>query len=346
VTIPVRNIYFMLLYAWNHFQGGPVTDIGQDQSPDLPTLLAKVLNAGTHRLLRRGVDRGYRQALEHTRSPRGRLMLDHMIKQQTMMRGVAVCEVDELTPDVLHNRILRSTLITLSDCTDLSSDLRHELRMTARRFTEVTHIRLTADLFHRVQLSRNTAQYGLLMHVCEFVFSSMMPDEAGTGTKFQSVLRDEVRMSTLFEDFLRNFYRAGFAHCTVGSQVMTWDTGGGVATNSALLPVMQTDITVRSPSRTVIIDAKYYAQTLATGRFGQRLRSAHLYQLSTYLAHEERRSGRQVAGMLIYPLTSIALEEQFTLLGHSVTVATVDLSMPWPHIAERLTALLDTQLAA
>jgi hypothetical protein len=36
----------MLLYAWNHFQAGPVTDLGQDESPDLPTLLSKVLLTG------------------------------------------------------------------------------------------------------------------------------------------------------------------------------------------------------------------------------------------------------------------------------------------------------------
>src|SRR5690606_25887343 len=142
VTIPVRNIYFMLLYAWNRFQGGPVTDIGQDQSPDLPTLLAKVLLTGSHRLLRRGIDRGYRQTLEHTRSPPGRLMLEHMVKQRARMRGVAVCEIDELTRDILHNRILRSTMLALSNCLALRSDLRHQLRMTARRFIGVTDIRL------------------------------------------------------------------------------------------------------------------------------------------------------------------------------------------------------------
>src|SRR5690606_41608280 len=52
------------------------------------------------RLLRRGLDRGYRQTTELTRAPRGRLLIDPMIKQQTMMRGLAVCEVDELTPDI------------------------------------------------------------------------------------------------------------------------------------------------------------------------------------------------------------------------------------------------------
>ncbi|MFP9139240.1 5-methylcytosine restriction system specificity protein McrC [Devosia sp. XGJD_8] len=335
----------MLLYAWNHFQAGPVTDIGQDQSPDLPTLLAKVLLTGSNRLLRRGVDRGYRQSVEHTRSPRGRLLLDDMIKQQTMMRGVAVCEFDELTPNVLHNRILRSTLLALAACREIHRDLRHELRLTARRFHDVCDVRLTGDLFHRVQLSRNTAQYGLLMRTCEFVFHSLMPDEQGPGTRFESILKDEVRMSALFEDFLRNFYRSEFPQYKIGSEILSWEAESENPESLRLLPGMQTDITVRSETQTLIIDAKFYSQTLASGRYGQRIRSTHLYQLASYLAHEARRPDRQVSGMLLYPRTTIDLEERYGLLGQSVTVATIDLSASWSEVGECLRNLLAASIS-
>jgi 5-methylcytosine-specific restriction enzyme subunit McrC len=287
----------------------------------------------------KGSDPGGNQQTEYTRAPRGRLLIDPMIKQQTMMRGIAVCELDELTPDILHNRILLSTLLALSGCSELGRELRHELRQTARRFKEVSTVRLTGDLFHRVQLSRNTAQYGLLMRVCEFVFYSLMPDEAGSGARFQSILKDETRMSALFEDFLRNFYRSEFPELTVGSEIMTWQAEGNQA-NPSLLPIMRTDITIRSKTQTTIIDAKYYAQTLSTGRYGQRIRSAHLYQLATYLTHEERRSGFKPAGMLLYPKTSVALREQYTLLGYPVTIATVDLGEEWSSVGSAIRELL------
>ena len=90
MTIPVRNIYYLLLYAWGHFKSGGVRDVGADESPDLPNLLGKVLNEGTHRLLRRGLDRGYIEVTEETRSPRGKLRLDVITKQQTLLRGFAV----------------------------------------------------------------------------------------------------------------------------------------------------------------------------------------------------------------------------------------------------------------
>jgi 5-methylcytosine-specific restriction enzyme subunit McrC len=316
VKIPIRNLYYLLLYAWGYFQAGPVRDVGIDDSPDLPNLFAKVLCDGTRRLLRRGLDRGYRSHVEETRGPRGRLLLNEIIKRQTLMRGQAVCEVDELTHDVLHNQILLATLRALANCPDVDRDRRHELRVLAMRFIDVSDRQLTADLFHRVQLSRNSAQYGLLIRVCEFVFWSLMPDEQGAQARFQNILDDELRMSALFEEFLRNFYRAELPNWSVAAQRMEWDATADTEQAKSYLPSMLTDITLRSPDRVVIADAKYYRNMLAGGQYQDRLRSGHLYQMVTYLAHASRlEPEREVSGLLIYPQVGEGFRARYELLG-------------------------------
>lgn len=340
VTIPIRNLYYILLYAWGYFQAGPVRDVGVDESPDLPNLFAKLLLDGTHRLLRRGLDRGYRVVLEETRAPRGRLCLTQMAKQQTLLRGVAVCEVDELTHDVLHNQILLASLLALANCRDVDANLRHDLRLTALRMHDISRIRLTGDVFHRVQLSRNTAQYGLLMRICEFVFWSLLPDEQGAEARFQSILDDEKRMSAIFEEFLRNFYRAELPGCSVGSEIMPWGAKAENEEDLSLLPIMRTDITIRSPTRTIIADAKYYKDSLSGGRYGRRIHSAHLYQLATYLAHARKREGdREVVGLLIYPEVTEFVRCRYELLGFPVVVATVNLMAEWQWLRRELLRL-------
>jgi len=346
VTIPVRNIYYLLLYAWGHFKSGGVRDVSADQSPDLPNLLSKVLNDGTHRLLRRGLDRGYIEVTEETRSPRGKLRLDVMTKQQTMLRGFAVCDLDELTPDVLHNQILKASLLSLAACADVQKDLRHELTTSARRMAGVSKIRLSADLFHRVQLSRNTSQYGFLMRVCELVFQALLPDEQGSGSKFQSILEDETRMSAIFEDFLRNFYRSELQGYSAASEIMPWLAEAEKEGDLAYLPIMKTDVTLRSSARTVVADAKYYKEILAGGRYDPKVRSAHLYQLSTYLAHVREKEPRQeLSGLLIYPTGGQSLRLNYRLLGTPVMVATVNLSAEWPEIHAELIGLIEAAAA-
>lgn len=342
MTIPVRNIYYLLLYAWGHFKSGSITEVGTDRSPDLPNLLGKALNDGTHQLLRRGLDRGYIEVTEETRSPRGKLRLDVMTKKQTMLRGFAVCELDELTPDVLHNQVLKASLLSLAACKDIEKGRRHELLISARRMAGVSPIRLSADLFHRIQLSRNTSQYGFLMRVCELVFHSLLPDDKGGGSKFQSILEDETRMSALFEDFLRNFYRMELPGFSATSEIMPWLAEAEDEVDLEFLPIMKTDITLRSGSRTIVVDAKYYKEILAGGRYDPKVRSAHLYQLTTYLAHSrERDPGKEISGLLIYPSGGQSLRLAYRLLGTPVTVATVDLSAEWPKIHAELIELIE-----
>jgi 5-methylcytosine-specific restriction enzyme subunit McrC len=97
---------------------------------------------------------------------------------------------------------------------------------------------------------------------------------------------------------------------------------------------MRTDITVRSPDRTLIIDAKFYEETLQKHYEKQSVHSAHLYQLISYLRNMESRSGPDKAaeGMLLYPVTSNPINLGYLIQGHKVRVRTVDLSKDWREI--------------
>src|SRR5262245_8800265 len=122
MTIPIRNIYYLFLYAWERFPGGGVGETGIDRSPDLPNLFAKLLSAGTRRLLRHGLYRGYKMFTDELAGPRGRLRLDRMVKEVTQLRGAAICDFDELTHDVLHNQIVKATLAGLARCPDVEKE--------------------------------------------------------------------------------------------------------------------------------------------------------------------------------------------------------------------------------
>ena len=72
------------------------------------------------------------------------------------------------------------------------------------------------------------------------------------------------------------------------------------------------------------------------------MRSAHLYQLSTYLAHvHEKEPGQDLSGLLIYPTGGQSLRLKYRLLGTPVTIATVDLSAEWPEIHSELIELIE-----
>jgi 5-methylcytosine-specific restriction enzyme subunit McrC len=342
MRIPIKNLYYLFLYAWARFPGkAPIEEVGIDESPDVPNLFAKLLSAGTRRVFRRGLDRGYKTFTHELVGPRGRLRLDRIIKRATQLRGTAICDFDELTHDVLHNQILKATLTSLAGCIDVSPPIRHDLRSLARLFYDVEDVHLSASHFRRTAVSRNNREYIFLMRLCEFIFWSLMPDERGTQSKFQGILDDETRMSAVFEEFLRNFFQLHRTDYRVQSEWPTWHVSNATDDDLALLPRMKTDITLRNPDKTIIVDAKFYKNALAPGPHGEKVRSQHLYQLITYLQHERLyHEDKSLSGMLIYPDVGRSLRLRYRLLDIPVVVATVDLSKEWPDIESELHGLL------
>ncbi|WP_457586653.1 5-methylcytosine restriction system specificity protein McrC [Ensifer canadensis] len=338
MKIPIRNLYYIFCYAWSRFPAGNQLDVGIDDCPDIPNLMAKLLLENTHRLTRRGLDRGYVNQIEELRAPRGRMLFDRMIKEQTLRRGAAICSFDELRHDVLHNQIIKATVRSLIEVESLSKPLHEELGVLLLQFSRVSDIRLIGPLFRRVQLSRDRQTYALLIRLCEFVFYSLMPDEKGEGTLFAEILDDEVGMSAIFEEFLRNFYAHEQTEFKVKRDNMPWNTVALTEGADAILPGMETDISLSSSERTIVIDAKYYKETL-TGRPGspKKVRSAHLYQLFTYLHHASYRyPGTQVDGALIYPAVGTSIAADYQIAGHRMRVVAIDLDRDWREIHQDL----------
>lgn len=340
MTIPIRNLYYLFCYAWARFPEGGAVEVGVDASPDVLHLFAKLLVTGANRLMRRGLDRGYRAFVEETRSPRGKFLLDEIVKAQSLRRGVVICAYDELTPDVPHNQIIKASARSLARVGNLDRELRHELGLVVQRMTGVSDVRLSPALFRRVQLARNTGQYLPILRLCELIFRGLLPEEGGAGSRFADILEDEVIMSAVFEEFLRNFYAHEQMAFRVGREVMSWDAIPLSADAGARLPVMETDITLRSAARAIVLDAKFYKEVLVSRSGPGKIRSNHLYQLFAYLEHAALRSpGLPCDGALIYPAVGDPISLRYRLRGHEVMVRSIDLDRPWREIHEELLAI-------
>src|SRR5262249_47396636 len=142
-----------------------------------------------------------------------------------------------LTTDVLHNRIIKATASTLARSNGIVAEYAHDLRKLIKRMEGVGNIRLTAAVFGRVQLSRNTREYLPLLKLCEFVFGALLPDPEGSVSRFADILEDEEKMSAVFEDFLRNFYGHEQHVFRVGKELMGWDAVSLMEGGARFLPI-------------------------------------------------------------------------------------------------------------
>jgi 5-methylcytosine-specific restriction enzyme subunit McrC len=351
--IPIRNVWYLLLYAWDMANYRGDWPVEAETSPNLLGLLARILCSATRVLLRRQLGRAFVTCSETFRGIRGRIDLTTSLKRQTFQRGAAHCTFSELNVNTPKNRILRATLRHLASDPrlwhaepQLETRMRHEIRTLVRALEDVPLMPISSTDFSRLQLGRNDRDYALPLAICALVHRLEMPTESVGDHAMFALLRDEIRFHQLFERFIRNFCRLHFPGCHVQPEILKWPDELGCE----LVPAMRTDvsITAKDPrAQRLIVDTKYYVSTLGTSLYGtEKFKSDNLYQVYAYLRTQEQRgpSHRSASGMLLYPTTSYTLKETMAVQGHRIWIATVNLSESWQKIETNLLGLIGCAL--
>jgi 5-methylcytosine-specific restriction enzyme subunit McrC len=338
MAIPVRNIYYLLCYAWNRLEARGLIDTGAVPGNRVENLLGKVLQHGVAHLMRRGLDRGYVAHDEEGRRLRGKVLLSETVGRMLLPRGRVACQADELSHDVAHNRVLKAAMRSLVEVPTLDKPIRSALYDHCRRMHDVHDIELLPSAFRHVQLHRNLVHYSFLVEIARLVAASVMPDERTGERRFHPFTASEQAMGLLFEAFVRNFLRREQAHFKVCASKVPWSLEQGSGSDPAWLPEMRTDVMLEDDERRVVIEAKYYANPYAARYERKKLRSAHLYQVLTYITNMRATDAREPLGVLLYAGGEMEKLE-YRLGGNRILVRSIDLAREWPSIHHDLLEL-------
>ena len=342
MKIPVRNIYYLLCYAWDHIGQGETVDVGAEKFGGLVDLFAKVLNEGVARLVSRGLDRDYLAVHEDIRGLKGKVDLATTVKRNLLLNGKTHCAFDELSYDVPQNRILKATLRSLTLVAALDPDERRRAERLYRKLDAVSDVRLTASLFRTVRIHRNNRVYSFLLHLCRIIHENLLVNEEERTAQFRDFREDEHQMGRVFQQFVKTFCERETDY-RVSAPRIDWFGAEGSETDLRHLPGMQTDIVLRSRERTIIIDTKFYGDPLDTRFDGRRVRSAHLYQIFAYVTNWAAAASAhdpEPEGWLLYAAADGNFDYPFKLVSRRIRACSIDLSRNWKEIETNLRDLV------
>lgn len=338
-AIPIRNIYYLLCYAWNHAQESELAQAGEEEFTRIQDLLGHVLATAAARLISRGLDRSYILEEAAVAGIRGKLEVAQTLKQRTLWSARTWCSFDEFHHDILPNQILKASLELLLRLEDLDGTVRDSVRQVYLHLPEVRRIRLRQEHFRRVQIHRNNRLYDFALRLCRLLFESMIVEEGTGRTRFHDFLYDDARMGQLFEDFVFNFYAREQSVDRVSRPHIKWHDARGSEHDLARLPIMRTDVVLTRAERILVIDTKFYGEALKGWFGGEKVRSGHLYQVFSYLENLAPRVQRSLEGLLVYPAAGGAFSFDYRLKGRRIRVVSLDLSRSWQDIHSDLLLL-------
>jgi 5-methylcytosine-specific restriction enzyme subunit McrC len=346
MQIPIENIYYLLCYAWNKLEEKERVNVSIDDKTELLDLFAKVLINATKMLLKRGVDKNYIDHTEELAGVKGKIQISQTLKSNILFKQRTICTFDDFSSNIISNRILISTIYILTRTKGLDKHLKIELAALQTMLSDIDQVEITGSIFKQVKLNRNNHFYGFVMNVCQIIYESTFPSEEPGKYRFSDFTRDNNKMNQLFESFIRNFYRIEQQkYRTVKKETIMWQFDNTDNESYQYLPQMETDITLENDNEKIIIDAKFYRETMTMNYDKERIKSANLYQLFSYLLNQRDGSVKtqNATGILIYPTIEADYNLDFKYKEHKIQIRTVNLNSNWRNISSRLKEIVELE---
>ncbi len=340
-SILIKNIYYMLSYAFQTLNQGEYESIATEEFDKLHNLFAAILAKGIGRQIKQGLYREYRLFAENFPTLRGKIDMQATFRNLTARKRLLSCEYDELTENNLLNQILKATVMLLLRHADVDDGYKADLKKEMLFFSNVDEIDPSSINWNSIRFHRNSGSYRMLISICQLVIEGMLLTTESGEYKLVSFI-DEQRISRLYEKFILEYYAKEHPEIKTSSSQIPWALDDGIGT---LLPVMQSDIMLTYGNRVLIIDAKYYTRTMQTQFGTHSLHSGNLYQIFTYVKNEAfARPGWAVDGMLLYARTEEVVQPDisYQMSGNRISVRTLDLNCEFRIITEQLNQVVES----
>lgn len=337
--IPIRNIYYMLCYAWeNTLKQGEESLLDTEAFENIYNLLSFILIKEVTKLIKSGISRGYVYCTESLPIVRGRINLNNTLKEQSLIRKQIVCDFNEFSEDIMMNQIIKSTMETLLNCDKVDKRYRLKFKLLLRNFSNIESIDINNVCWNRIDYNRNNKKYRLIINVCELISTGLIVKEEKGKSRFTTFIKDRA-MTKLYQKFVFNFYKYELKDIKTTSSIIKWKLDETPSDN--FLPNMETDIELEGIGGKLIIDTKYYVNALVKSNFSEtkKLISSNLYQIFAYVKNTEYDG--EVSGMLLYPTVNYDLNQKYKISGNHIFVRTVNLGGDFEKIRSSLLNITD-----
>lgn len=338
--ILIRNIYYMLAYAFQELRQNNYAEIEGETFDDIYDLFAEIMARGISYQLKQGLYREYIERNESMQTVRGKIDINSTIVNRMRNNQQIVCDYDELSENNVYNQILLTTATTLIRHSDVKKDKKAKLKQLMLFFQNVQLIDIHTIRWNALRFDRNNRNYRMLLYLCYFIISEwLMTTENG---KFKLHEFSDDHMDRLFEKFVLEYYKKHHSETKAKAATIKWNIVED-STDTSVLPIMKTDIFLSLGQRTLIIDTKYYTNIMRQYYGREKLREAHLYQINTYVTQYDKYHHYNVDGMLLYAKTKEdVIDDKIITLqdGYKLYIRSLDLNNDFESIRKRLDSFI------
>jgi 5-methylcytosine-specific restriction enzyme subunit McrC len=349
MSIPVRNSWWLMLYASDLGKHATSTNLAAEDLPDdIPDLVAEILARAVELRQRRQLSTAFLPREAVLSRVRGRI--DHLTTSrcQLLAKGQVACRFEELSVDSPRNRYLRAALESVARLVR-KPELAHRCRALAHglRRQGVVGEPPSRQQISQERFGRHDQADEPMLAAARLAMDLALPTEEAGPHALLDPHRCVHWLRRLYEKAIGGFYRF---HLNPSEWVvstgrpLSWPLQEATSGIAQVFPSMRTDIVIdrRDRPERLVIDTKFTG-VFARGWYrDQTLRAGYVYQLYAYLRSQEGQDNSaapwadSAAGLLLHPAIDTEVDESVNIQGHRLRFATVDLTASHADLRARL----------
>ena len=244
------------------------------------------------------------------------------------------CDFEKYSVNNIYNQVIKTTLVLLQE-KNINRNIKQKVNKCLDYFSEVDTIKFDYNFkWNKILYNRNNKMYKMLIDICYLINDSLLINELKGENNFYAYF-DEKKIAKLYEKFVYAFYSKELSNCSVYFQKkFTYKEISGNITE--LLPSLYTDILITKDNKSLIIDTKFYQETLNKNEFYQneKIRSNHMAQMYAYMNNFPLET--EVVGMLLYPTIDFEYHRGGTIQNKKIFLNTINLNEDFSNIKRNL----------
>ena len=345
-NIPIKNIYYMLCYAWNIIDEINDTEFGDEKFENIYNIMAKILDYFLNKLIKRGFYKNYILIEEDLSMLKGKIDFSKSIKTNVINQKRLICQYDILSANILFNQIIKSTLNKLINYKNIDGELKDKLIILNRYFIKIKDIKINNNTFKMLKYHRNNIHYKFIINICKLVYNNLILDKNSNENSGQFYIdkNEKKTMHRIYEKFVLNYYKINYQNFKVEPKPIKWQIKND---NFNFIPNMKTDITIydKYKQKCLIIDTKFYKEILIKHKDKEMIRPSHLYQIYAYMNNIKFKGN--IKGILLYAGTNEIINKNYEkekfdykIRDKDFSVKILDLSKDWENIEIQLNEII------
>ncbi len=340
--IKINNVYYMLAYSYKTLNPKDKKYYAEEKFDNIYDLFAVMIDQCVNRQIRRGLVKEYITKNDNLKSLRGKIKISESIKKNTKRTNSLICEFDEYSINSYFNRIVKTAMLYLVKSNNIKDNKKKKnLLKKIIYFKNIEEIKEVKKIrWNTMRFNNKTISYRFLMEICKLILNDLYIGKDEGKLQFNTFLEDKA-MANLYESFIREYYKVNELDLNISKNNISWNYDAsdaiGLISN---VPSMETDISISNyyNNDQLIIDAKFYTDSLKEHFDKDLFNSMNLYQIYSYVKNKDKDKVGNVLGMLLYAKTD--KDElgwtQVNMDGNYLVITDLDLNSDFRIIEEKL----------